>query len=133
MASTRKISQLPAATGVSGADQVALVQGGVTRRATIALVAAAGPTGPQGPTGDAGAVGPTGPQGAAGTPGMSGNAGSQGATGPTGPAGPGEVYQSDTAPAVATNGSTWLDTSSGKYFVRYDGLWIEVGFQELFS
>lgn len=131
MASTRKISQLPAATGVSGADQVALVQGGVTRRATIALVAAAGPTGPQGPVGETGAAGlsitgPTGADGAPGAPGVS-------ITGPTGPAGAGEAYQSGTAPAVATDGATWLDTSTGKYFVRYDGLWVEVGFQELFQ
>jgi hypothetical protein len=126
---SRKISQLPAATGVAGVDLVAIVQGGVTKRATVTLVAAAGPTGPQGPAGETGAVGPTGPQGTPGTPGLSGNAGSDGPTGPTGPAGPGEVYQSTTAPAVATNGSTWLDTSSGKYFVRYLGLWIEVGFR----
>jgi hypothetical protein len=47
--------------------------------------------------------------------------------GPTGPAGAGEVYQSDIAPAVAAVGSTWLDTSTGKYFTRYAGLWVEVG------
>jgi hypothetical protein len=49
--STRKISQLPAATGVAGGDLVPIVQGGVTRRATVSLVAAAGPTGPTGPAG----------------------------------------------------------------------------------
>lgn len=50
-----------------------------------------------------------------------------GPTGPTGPAGAGEIYQSDIAPAVAAVGATWLDTSTGQYFVRYAGLWVEVG------
>jgi hypothetical protein len=53
--------------------------------------------------------------------------GGVGATGPTGPAGAGEVYQSETAPGSAATGSTWLDTTTGKYFTRYADLWIEVG------
>jgi hypothetical protein len=86
--STRKISQLPAATGVSGPDLVPIVQGGVTKRVTVSLLAVAGPTGPSGA---------------------------------------GEAYQGPTAPASASVGATWLDTSTGKYFTRYGGLWIEVG------
>jgi hypothetical protein len=102
--STRKISQLPAATVVAGPDLVPIVQGGETKRATVSLLAVAGPTGPAGDS----------------------------IVGPTGPAGAGEAYQGATAPAEASAGATWLDTSSGKYFVRYDDLWIEVGFQESF-
>ncbi len=95
--STRKISQLPAATGVAGADLVPIVQGGTTKRASVSLLALAGPTGPTGPAGSAG---------------------------PTGAA---AAYQGTTAPAAASAGATWLDTSTGKYFTRYDDLWIEVG------
>jgi len=107
----KKISQLPLATGVTGADLLPLVQGGATKRVAVSTLAVAGSTGP---TGAAGVAGSTGPAGAS-------------ITGPTGPAGAGEVYQSDIAPAVAAVGATWLDTSTGKYFTRYAGLWVEVG------
>lgn len=110
---TKKISQLPLATGVTGADLVPIVQSGTTKRVAVSTLAVAGSTGPTGPAG----IGSTGPTGSAG----------QSVTGPTGPAGAGEVYQSDIAPAVAAAGSTWLDTATGKYFTRYAGLWIEVG------
>jgi len=86
--STRKISQLPAATGVSGPDLVPIVQGGVTKRVTVSLLAVAGPTGPSGA---------------------------------------GEAYQGPTAPASASVGATWFNSSDGRYFVRYEGLWVEVG------
>jgi hypothetical protein len=89
--SQRKISQLPAATGVAGADLIPIVQGGTTKRATVTLLSAAGPTGP------------------------------------TGPSGAGEAYQGATAPAEASAGATWFDASTGKYFTRYDGLWVEIG------
>jgi hypothetical protein len=100
--SQRKISQLPAATGVAGADLVPIVQGGTTKRATVSLLAAAGATGPTGAAGNS-------------------------ITGPTGPAGAGEAYQGVTAPASASAGATWLDASTGKYFTRYSGLWVEIG------
>jgi hypothetical protein len=101
---TKKISQLVAATGVAGADLVPIVQGGVTKRATVSLLAAAGATGP---TGSAG----------------------QSIVGPTGPAGAGESYVQANAPESASDGATWFDTDNGKYYVRYDGLWVETGFQ----
>ncbi len=94
MSTTRKISQLPAATGVAGADLVPIVQGGTTKRVAVSVLAVAGPTGPAGPTGAQGA---------------------------------GEAFQGPTAPAEASAGATWLDTATGKYFTRYDDLWIEVG------
>jgi hypothetical protein len=50
-----------------------------------------------------------------------------GPTGPTGPDGAGEAYQGATAPAEASAGATWFDTTTGKYFTRYDGLWVEIG------
>lgn len=34
-----------------------------------------------------------------------------------------------TAPSLTLAGSVWLDDSSGKYFVRYQDVWIEVGVQ----
>lgn len=54
----KKISQLPLATGVTGANLVPIVAGGVTQRATLSTLAtfmqAAGPTGPTGVAGGAG-------------------------------------------------------------------------------
>lgn len=108
---TKKISQLTLATGVTGADIVPIVQGGVTKRVAVSTLAVAGSTGPTGAAGSAGATGAAGAS----------------VTGPTGPAGAGEIYQSDIAPAVAAAGATWLDTATGKYFTRYAGLWVEVG------
>jgi hypothetical protein len=91
--STRKISQLPAATGVSGPDLVPIVQGGVTKRVAVSVLAVAGPTGPGGAA---------------------------------------EAYQGPTAPAEASAGETWFNSTDGRYFVRYEGFWVEVGnIQEL--
>jgi len=106
----RKISQLTAADTVTGPDVVAIVNGGATKRASLTTLAAffgeaTGPTGSIGPTGTSGSVG---------------------ATGPTGADGAGEAYQGATAPADASAGATWLSTSDGRYFVRYDGVWVEV-------
>lgn len=53
--------------------------------------------------------------------------GDKGDTGSTGPSGSGEAYQTATAPVSAAAGATWLDTDTGRYFVRYDATWIEVG------
>ncbi|NQW46604.1 MAG: hypothetical protein HQ464_02425 [Planctomycetes bacterium] len=106
----KKISQLPLATGVTGANLVPIVAGGVTQRATLSTLATfMQANGPTGPTGSAGSIGVTGPSGVAG---------------PTGAA---EAYQGATAPAEASSGATWLDTTTGGYFTRFAGLWIEVG------
>jgi hypothetical protein len=94
--STRKISQLPAATGIDGADLVPIVQGGTTKRVSVSVLAVAGPTGPAGPEGA------------------------------------GEAFQGPTAPAEASPGATWFNSTDGRYFVRYEGVWVEVGnIQEL--
>lgn len=69
-------------------------------------------TGPSG----ASIVGPTGAQGAAST-----------VTGPTG-AFP-FAATGPTAPSLTLAGSVWLDDTTGKYFVRYDSNWIEIGVQ----
>jgi hypothetical protein len=98
---TKKISQLVAATGVAGVDLVPIVQGGVTKRAAVSLLAAAGATGPTGAS----------------------------IVGPTGPAGAGESYVQANAPASATAGATWFDVDNGRYYVRYDGVWVETGWQ----
>lgn len=96
----KKISQLPPAAPLTGAELVPIVQAGVTSQVTIddiaARAASAGPAGadgadgaegPQGPPGVDGAIGPQGPQGAigpAGPPGADGAQGIQGEPGPTG-------------------------------------------------
>ena len=85
---TKKISQLALATGVTGADILPIVQGGVTKRALVSSLGGIGATGPTGAAGAASTVtGPTGAQGAASTvTGPTGSVGSTGAsvTGPTG-------------------------------------------------
>jgi len=69
----------------------------------------------QGPTGATGIVGPTG---------------SVGSTGPTGNTGGYDFAATGaTAPNLTTPGAIWLDTSSGKYFVRYESQFIEIGVQ----
>jgi hypothetical protein len=68
-----------------------------------------GPTGSQGVTGPTGMLGPSGPTGNTGGYAFA-------ATGAT-------------APTLTTPGAIWLDTSSGKYFVRYESQFIEVGVQ----
>lgn len=59
--------------------------------------------------------------------------GPTGATGVTGPSGPTGGYAfaatGATAPALTTPGAIWLDTTTGKYFVRYDSQFIEIGVQ----
>ena len=100
---TKKISQLPLATGVTGADLVPIVQSGVTKRAAVSSLGGIGATGPTGPAGGAGAAGPTGPAGA------------------------GESYVQADAPASATEGATWFDTDNGKYYARYGSVWVEIG------
>jgi hypothetical protein len=73
------------------------------------------------PTGINLSLGPTGPQSTV--------------TGPTGPSvtGPTGGYSfaatGPTAPALTLAGSVWLDDSTGKYFVRYGSLWVEIGVQ----
>jgi hypothetical protein len=55
-----------------------------------------------------------------------------GPTGPAGPEGTGEAFQGPTAPAEASPGATWFNSTDGRYFVRYEGVWVEVGnIQEL--
>jgi hypothetical protein len=69
-----------------------------------------GPTGVTGATGATGATGPdvTGPTG-----------GIAFSVGPTAP----------TAPSLTVAGAIWLDESNGRYFVRYDSQFIEIGVQ----
>jgi hypothetical protein len=68
-----------------------------------------GPTGSQGVTGPTGMLGPSGPTGNTGGYAFA-------ATGAT-------------APTLTTPGAIWLDTSSGRYFVRYESQFIEIGVQ----
>ena len=82
-------------------------------------------TGPSvtGPTGAASNV--TGPTGAVGSTGPTG----AGSTGPTGSTGVAEYYATGAAPTPILNGAVWLDTDTGRYFLRYAGVWIEIGVQ----
>lgn len=73
------------------------------------------------PTGINLSLGPTGPQST--VPGPTG----PGVTGPAG--GYSFAATGPTAPALTLAGSVWLDDSTGKYFVRYGNLWVEIGVQ----
>jgi hypothetical protein len=79
------------------------------------------PSGPvdlsNGPTGSTGSLGPTGNTG----PSVTGPAGgiAFSATGPTAP----------TGSTLTVAGAVWLDDNSGRYFVRYQSNWIEIGVQ----
>jgi hypothetical protein len=113
-------------TGPTGAVGV-----GVTGAAgSVGATGAAGVSivGPTGPAGGVGATGPSGAAGSVGATGPAGSAGGVGATGPTGVRGPGEIYRQSTPPTAA-DGSAWLDTDTGRYFVRYAGVWVEIGWQ----
>lgn len=106
-----KISELPAATTMSGADLLAIVQAGVTSKITwtdlqTVLTGPAGPTGATGatgPTGATGSTGPTGPQGIDGPTGPTGATGTPGATGATGATG-----------AAGTNGTNGTNGADGQ-------------------
>jgi hypothetical protein len=65
------------------------------------------------------ASGPTGPTGPSGV---------DGPTGPTGDRGEGATYNygvSITPPPVADNGDPWFNNETGRFYVYYDGYWIE--------
>jgi hypothetical protein len=61
---------------------------------------------------DVGVVGPTGPTGAAST-----------VPGPTGPQGTFDIL--DETPADPSQGDVWFNSSDGRFYVYYDGFWVE--------
>lgn len=128
--------QVPGPTGSTGAASTVTGPTGNT--------GSTGPTGSTGaastvtgPTGSTGSTGPsvTGPTGAPST--VTGPTGSTGATGfgatgpqgDTGPTGAQEYYATGSAPTPILEGALWLDTDTGRYFVNYDGQFIEIGVQ----
>jgi hypothetical protein len=78
-----QIPNLPAATSLTGGEQLEAVQAGTSVRLTSAQIAALG----GGPTGPSGSIGPTGPTGWTGATGSTGSTGSVGPTGIGGPTG----------------------------------------------
>jgi len=114
----KKISELTASAGLTGPELVEIVQGGVSKRAsiqqildktgTIGATGATGPTGPvaaTGPTG-VGITGVTGATGPTGTTGV-GTTGVTGATGPTGSTGvAGATGSQGTAGSTGASGAT---------------------------
>jgi hypothetical protein len=122
-----KISQLPAATELTGTELVPVVQGGANKRTTAAALTgpqgpagATGATGPQGPKGDTGDTGPQGPAGATGATGATGPAGATGPqgpagpTGPTGPAGADATYSDATPQALGSTASAGTAASASR-------------------
>jgi hypothetical protein len=103
---TKKISQLTLATGVTGADILPIVQGGVTKRALVSSLGGIGATGPTGAAGAAG-VGSTGPTGTAGSVGATGATGAAGlsVTGPTGAQGAASTVTGPTGIVGSTGAS----------------------------
>lgn len=92
-----------------------------------------GLTGPTGPTGLQGDTGPVGPTGATGDTGLQGDTGptgptgATGATGATGQSGPqGRYYVGTTPPESASEGDTWFNSQTARFFIYYTGVWVEV-------
>jgi hypothetical protein len=135
----KRVTDLPAVTGVTGTDLLIMSSSSATKRVSVSQIGsffqAAGVAGPTGATGaDSFAPGPTGSQGPTG-PQVTGPTGIQGATGPqvtgaTGATG-GIAFAATgpTAPGLTAAGAVWLDTDTGRYFVRYDDVFLEVGVQ----
>lgn len=91
-----------------------------------------GPTGLQGvtgPTGAQGIQGVTGPSGSTGAQGIQGIVGPTGATGVTGGIAFSVGPTAPTAPDLTVAGAVWLDQNTGRYFVRYQTQFIEIGVQ----
>jgi len=101
---TKKISQLALATGVTGADILPIVQGGVTKRALVSSLGGMGATGPTGAAGSAGSAGVTGPAGSVGATGATGAAGLS-VTGPTGAQGAASTVTGPTGSVGSTGAS----------------------------
>lgn len=103
------ISGLPAVTAPTGTDVMPIVNGGATKKITLAqidsYVSATGPSGATGATGPTGAAGSNGSNGATGATGSVGATGTSGATGVTGPTGP--------SGADGSNGATGPSGPSG--------------------
>ena len=116
-------------TGATGADSTVVGPTGPT-----GATGAIGPTGPQGVQGEQGVqgdVGPTGPTGATGETGATGATGETGSTGPTGPTGPdGSYFVGTLPPPSPSEGDTWFNTETAKFFIYYDSFWVEVATTE---
>jgi len=112
---TKKISQLALATGVTGADILPIVQGGVTKRALVSSLGGIGATGPTGAAGAAG-VGSTGPTGTAGSVGATGATGAAGlsVTGPTGAQGAASTVTGPTG-SVGNTGASVTGPTGASY------------------
>lgn len=139
--------QVTGPTGVTGSTGPTGPTGSTGSTGPTGSTGSTGPTGPTGNTGPTGApstvTGPTGatgpevtgPTGAASTvTGPTGEvgpagAGATGPTGNTGPTGSQEYYATGSAPTPILEGALWLDTDTGRYFVNYDGQFIEIGVQ----
>lgn len=118
-----QIPNLPAATSITGGEQLEAVQSGTSVRVTASQIAGlnAGPTGPTGavgpagPTGATGATGSIGPTGAGST--VPGPTGPTGPTGDTGPTGAASTVAGPTGPtgfgATGPTGATGPAGSSG--------------------
>jgi hypothetical protein len=91
----KRVSDLPAATGIVATDAIIMSSASATKRVSFSQ--------------------------------LSDYFATQGFSGPTGPTGAAASYQADTAPTDAPAGATWLSTTDGRYYVRYDGVWVEVG------
>jgi hypothetical protein len=135
-------------TGPTGADSTVEGPTGPTGATgdtgPIGPTGSVGPTGPEGgPTGPTGASGETGPTGPAGADGFVGSDGATGPTGPTGPTGADSTVEGPTGPTGATGpngiydvsatgpnspeeGQAWFDSVNGKFYVYYDGYWVEI-------
>ena len=117
------------ATGPTGSQGSQGIQGVTGATGSQGIQGVTGPTGSQGNTGNNGTTGTNGVTGPTGSQGIQGIQGVTGATGPQGISGAIAFTSSTTAPAGATYGDLWFNTTSGNIFVYItDGAssyWIE--------
>lgn len=115
------ISGLPAVATPAGSDVLPIVNGGATKKITLAQIDSyVSATGPSGATGATGPTGATGSAGSNGATGATGPSGATGATGPTGIATPLTQYHLFVGDAsnVAVDGGTDVTVTSSTLNVK---------------
>ena len=108
--SSVQIPSLPAATSLTGGEQLEAVQSGTSVYVTASQISGLtpGPTGPTGAVGMTGSTGPTGPTGQTGATGAASTV-----TGPTGPTGATGAASTVTGPTGATGAASTVAGPTG--------------------
>lgn len=110
-----RLTDLPQASGLTGTEITVVVQGGVSKKATVLDIYGKGPQGEPGPQGPSGPPGATGIQGLKGDTGPQGSQGPQGLQGIQGEPGPAGVG----VPAGGATGQVLTKASAGDHDTQW--------------